>query len=199
MKLHSQTISQELLHSTPRAKALFAFLCAERLRGCCWAYQAIKGISLKAFFHEIEDLFELLLRQNVPNVAALEARIKQLEAIMPTGEDSLSVQAQSGVICLVTGLDVLADGKRTGMEDAINAMVDALDNYEFFMRTKLKSDARNSTDYPLLAREIVRQLADAKFVKTYKPPANAALMDYRIENLQYAVPPAVWDTEQKDS
>ena len=128
---------------------------------------------------------------NLSNTALLEAALQEIEGIVPDGGEPLPVQAQSGVICLLTAFDSLATARRTRISDAINAPFDALDNYDFFVRRRLLSATVNRTDYTLLRREMERQLEDLKFVKDYGTRGRVGLIEYRVENLQFTIPPAV--------
>src|SRR5262249_45203030 len=124
-----------------------------------------------------------------PNVVA--STLQELEANVPNGGEPLAVQAQSANLCLMTAFQILADTGQATVVDAANAIIDAADNYEFFVRRRLKNDTQSPTDYPLLTREIDRQLADAVFVRGYERLPPLALVEHRIENLQYVIPPAV--------
>jgi hypothetical protein len=190
LQLHQQQIASGLSASSSTARAFFAVLSAERLRGCCWAYQASSGIDLAPFFQGIDSSFEMLFNK-CPADRNMEGIIRKLEEIVPKGGEPLFVQAQSGVICLLTALDILADGARTSISDVVRATIDALDNYEFSVRRRIKNDMQSPGDFPLLLRELEREIADVKFLGNYEVRGRPSLIERRLENLQFAIPPAV--------
>lgn len=190
LQLHQEEIANGLSRSSPTVRAFFAFLCAERLRGCCWAYQASTGVCFAPFFQGIDAFFEMLLSARLADLNWRTAR-SPLEEILPKGGEPLPVQAQSGVICFLTALDLLGNGGRTSITDAVRAVIDALDNYDFFIRRRIRNDTQSPGDFPLLLREMDRQLADMELLKNYESLERPALIERRIENLQFAIPPAV--------
>lgn len=191
IETHRQKILHELAACDGREKAIFALLSAERLRSCCWAHEVASKIKLTTFFEEVENLFNLFINGTLPEKNACNRVAQLLESLVPEGGEPLSVQAQSGVICLVTAFDMLANGGRTKMTDAINATIDASDNYEFFVRRKVKKDEHSPANHPLLLRELDRQILDAEFAKRSRSLQASAIIEYRIENLQFVIPPAV--------
>jgi hypothetical protein len=190
LQLHQRRIVNGLSESSPAARAFFALLCAERLHACCWAYQASKGVSLAPFFQGLEELFELLI-DGRPADSSLRTVTAELEEIIFEGGEPLPVQAQSGVICLLVGLDMLENPGRTNIDDAARATVDALDNYDFFVRRRISNEAQQPGDFPLLVREMQQQVSDVEFLKNYEELERKSLIEYRIQNLQFAIPPAV--------
>lgn len=191
MKAHRQQILNEITKCSPQAKALFAFFCAERLRGCCWAYQTKSGSNLEAYFKWIDILFEKLVNRNFDDKLAIEAAFQELKVIVPKGGEPLAVQAQSGVICLLTAFDALANGKQTTIADAINSTLEAAYNYYCYVKKRIKNDASVPTDFAFLNREANRQLLDVAFVKRCELSTKSDFVEYRVENLQHAILPAV--------
>src|SRR6185369_2435556 len=99
MNDHRRHVSEELGTCSLRAQALFAFFCAERLRGCCWAYQAAGGVDLSPFFRWSETLFELLVSPKPIDPATIAVPIEELDSIVPrNAAEPLLVQAQRGLI-----------------------------------------------------------------------------------------------------
>lgn len=191
MKRHRQRLLDDLQGYTPSACALFALLCAERLRGCCWAFQEAEKSDMSPYFDWTEELFQLLIRRVEPNGSRLKDMVRHLEGIVPSGGEPLAVQAQSGMLSLLAAGEILISQNSSGVIDAANSIVDALDNYDFFVRRRLKNDMSSPTDYPLLQREMNRQLADVAFVQLWDQGKSSDPIDYRVENLQFAVPIAV--------
>jgi len=191
MKAHRQHILDKLSDCDGRARAMFALLCAERLRSCCWALQAGHGAHLGACFTHMDALFELLQSHQAPDPAMLRATFEEIEPIVPGGGEPLCVQAQSGVICLLGAIEAFAGRTRVTITDVVNAIVDALNNYEFFIRRRIMNDTSSPTEYPLLQREIERQLADVAFVRGLEQSDKSRVVEYRLENLQFTVPLAV--------
>ena len=190
MIAHRQQLSDELQNCSQRAKSLFALLCAERLRGCCWAYQESCSLNLEVFFQWNEALFEILLKDKQLDIATLRQGQQDVEAIMPSGGEPLEVQAQSGVLCLLIAMELLVDENLSAV-DAANYIIDAVDNYDFFIRRRLTGETSSPSTHLLLEREISRQNADVSFVKMYDHIERSERISYRIENLHFAVPIAV--------
>ena len=191
MKQHRQIIRDSLSNCTPCGRALFALLCAERLRSCCRVYQNTTSLPVAAYFDDLDAGFASLLKKKNLSPEASNLAVERLDACVPEGGDPLSVQAQSGVVCLMEALRLLAGGEVEGCIEVVNAIVDALDNYHFFIRRRLCGDTTSPDDYILLRRESDRQLADVRTAKTFDQLSESDLVALRIENLQFAVPVAV--------
>jgi hypothetical protein len=154
-------------------------------------YQAVNGVNLKVFFHWSDVLFELLINREFTDVDVAKKAFQELMTIVPTGGEPLYVQAQSGMICLLTAFDILANGGQTTIKDAINATLDAEYNYYCHVRRRIKNDISVPDNFEFLKNEADRQVKDVAFVKNCEQSTRSDLIEYRIDNLQYAIPPAV--------
>jgi hypothetical protein len=147
--------------------------------------------SFEPVFRHIDTLLGILPSALPSDPTLLRLAIDEMEAIMPSGGEPLSAQARSGLICLISACEMLMGSTQVNVVDPATATVDALDNYEFFTRRRIKNDTSSPTDYPLLHREIGRQLVDAEFIKRHQQLQKPHIVDYRLENLQYVIPIAV--------
>jgi hypothetical protein len=84
---------------------------------------------------------------------------------------------------------LLTNPDTESIEAVVNAVVDALDNYAFFVQRLVTGELSSPDDYLLLKRELGKQWADLQFVAS--DPSAEAVRLWRIENLQFAVPVAV--------
>jgi len=148
-------------------------------------------VSFEVYFEWSDILFEMLLNPDLRRSNLVPSAIQDLEAILPTGGEPLFVQGQSAIICLLSALEICSNGHRLSVSDSVNAIIDAIDNYDFFIRRRLKNDNSSPANYTLLQREVGRQLSDVAFVKMQDRLNRVELIEYRYENLQFAVPIAV--------
>jgi hypothetical protein len=183
MKEHRQAVISQLGGLTGPARALFGLFAAERLRGCCWV--AHHGTKVwETFTESLEKAFCLL-----EHIESFDELISSLEEIVPEGGGPLQVQGQCAVVCLLESVKLLTHPDTERIEAVVNAVVDALDNYTFFARRLITGDLSSPDEYPLLNRELEKQEADLQFVAG--DPSAEAVRQWRIENLQFAVPAAV--------
>ena len=123
------------------------------------------------------------------HIESFDELISSLEEIVPEGGEPLQVQGQCAVVCLLESVKLLTHPDTERIEAVVNAVVDALDNYTFFARRLITGDLSSPDEYPLLNRELEKQEADLQFVAG--DPSAEAVRQWRIENLQFAVPAAV--------
>ena len=132
---------------------------------------------------------------NVLDGIPMDLAAQQLEDVIPHSDEGgspLSVQAQAAILCTLCAVRILA-GERGDevIVEAANSVVDALDNYTFFIAETISGRTDSPDDYELLGRECARQLQDCEFLCHGGVHDLSALLKWRIENRQYAVPPAV--------
>lgn len=174
--------------------AFFVLLCAERLRACYWAHKQLKKNFYVDPFQWADIVFNALAEKKmISNDRAMEA-LEMLSVLVPVDGEPLSVQAQSGLQCLMLAIEMLAelDVNASAITDASNWVIDALDNYAFFVRSELDNDFESPTsEDPLLVREIGHQIFSASLIGGSMIWDFPNLVKYRIWNLQFAVPIAV--------
>lgn len=191
MKEHRSRLANAFEPNQIQEKSFFALLCAERLRGCCWAAQAATGDDHSYFFQWVDRLFKCFVeREHLTQDELLEG-LEQVESIVPEGGEPLAVQVQSGVLCLLTSLELLDNRSDNGVVEASNFIVDALDNYVFSTRRRITGDMTSPKDYILLQREVARQNEDVEFAKNLFERSASEVIAYRLENCEFAVPIAV--------
>lgn len=190
MKHHRELLLGELKPLGVRAEALFCLSAAERLRACCWAFEKQTSHGLESYFRWSNALFAALKEESWSSLPLNEAH-RELDAAVPRSDDygsPLSIQAQSALICLVVGVEVLLGTNPRAVVDASNAVVDALDNYVFQVHQQLAGDMPVPDEYLLLSREIDRQLHDLRLLKGIGEIEERGLVAWRLENQQFAVP-----------
>jgi hypothetical protein len=183
------TIADGLSRLNARQQAFLSFLGAERLKLCCCVFQSKNGQNLQVFSDRLETFFELLLNSKIALDFGMVMR--ELENAVPTQGNPLSTQAQSALICLISAFDLWSSSGKTTFRDSADATVNALDNYTYFIKTKFKDDTDNPSMYPLLERELQWQLALISRAVDPSKLSPEQLINYRVENLQYAIPAAI--------
>lgn len=191
MNDHRNLLHSKMSTCSHKAKALFALLCAERLRSCCWAFHCKQPFEYALFTQWNDLVFRALSEAGEPVSQQFYDGIAEIESIVPEGGEPLAVQAQSGVVCLLSSLELLCGESSERVVAASNAVVDALDNYVFFTRRRISNDRSSPNQYALLSREIDRQLHDLLIAETFEDRTEVELSEIRIENFQYAIPIAV--------
>lgn len=193
MKEHRDALARQIDQCSQRGKALFCLACAERLLGCCWAFQQAYGPEMAAFFRWSDTFFDALIAGSWDTLS-VETASRDLEVVIPDSDSygsPLAVQAQSGVLCVLGALGILGGGGTQTVLDCSNAIVDALDNYTFSVAEKLQGRTESPKMYHLLERECARQLTDAAFLASIGDRTDSALSTWRVENRQYSVPVVV--------
>jgi len=189
MKKHRQYISEALASCNGAARILFGLLATERLRACCCVAEA-DSYAWSCFASILDDAFAVILDPQLSD-SRLVDWIAQLEKNVPHGGEPLQVQGQSAILCLIGSLRLFDSNDSEASESVINAIVDALDNYTFYIQRFVARDTSSPENYALLQRELSRQLEDVNFVRTYNVLTLAKLIQRRMENFQFAVPVAV--------
>jgi hypothetical protein len=125
----------------------------------------------------------------------LQVAAQQLEKLVPTSDEygfPLAVQAQGAALCALSAVRILTgQSAAEAVVDAANSVVDALDNYTFFVSETIGRRTASPDDYELLGRERVRQIHDCEFLCHEVALTESSLLEWRLENRQYAVPAAV--------
>jgi hypothetical protein len=190
MKEHRKTLARQVSGCTKRAQALFCLACAERLLGCCWAFQQAYGVEMSPFFRWSDTLFNVVVGGSW-ELVPLDVASKELVNTVPDSERyglPLAVQAQSGVLCVLAALRALEGEGTQAVVECSNGIVDALDNYTFSVAQKLSDRAEGPKMYNLLERECARQMHDVAFLRSIGDGSAPSLSEWRIENRQYSVP-----------
>jgi len=192
MKAHRDALTERMALCGRRGRALFCLASAERLIGCCWAFQAQSGADLKPFFFWTQRLFDALVVDMPANVA-LDAALEELEqsASHTTDGSPLSVQAQAGILCAMGAIFVLEGHREDGVVTAMNATIDALDNFTFFVNQQVTGELVSPETYALLDRETALQMTHAAFLQDAENFEASTLTNWRLENRQYSVPIAI--------
>jgi hypothetical protein len=173
---------------------VFALLCAERLYLSCWAFSRQHGAAITGYLRGCDELWRAVVT-NVPlSEAQLAVLTGAIDPQVPRSDefgDPLSVQAQSGMICLLLALDAhgapSSDAVPMGAEAAEN-VVNALDNYDYAVRKALLGDTSAPTAYELLARELEWQ---QEVIGVLAAGIGANTLALRVRNRAFVVPPAV--------
>jgi hypothetical protein len=193
MKEHRAILSAQMSGSSRMSRALFCLACAERAHGCCWAFQKAHGVSVEPFFRWLETLWGAIAEDSWQGID-LDDASKEIEKAVPRSDEHgspLATQAQAGLLCLLAAVSALQDKNQGEVIEAANSVVDALDNFVFFVRERLSGQLESPQEYDLLKRELSRQLYDAQFLQAIDSCPKPKLVEWRIENRQYAVPIAV--------
>ena len=186
MKYHQQQIIKALKECSGLNRGLFGLFATERLHACCWAAHANSHI-WPIFSRTLDYGFRVDFASTSHD--HLIEMIKQLESIVPEGGEPLQVQGQSAIICLLEGLRLIIEFDEQIVEGIINAVIDVLDNYVFYVQRMVAGEMISPENYLLLERELRKQLEDVEFIKT--TPSTENIRKWRIENLQFAAPVAV--------
>lgn len=192
MKEHRKRLGKHILTAT--GQALFALAGAERLRGCCWAFEKEYGTSMEPFFRWCAFLFEQIGAGSELRREELLVATQEVEGIIPHSDEygsSLAVQAQSGGLCLLSALLVLAGDEEDVVVGVANSVIDALDNFAHFSRNQILVSDEALNSYELLQREAARQLHDVAVLNDLQSRGMDRLMEWRIENRQFTVPAAI--------
>ncbi len=174
----------------PRVQVCFGFLCSERLHNCCWSFQKqYLDFDISAYFRGCKLVEQWIQGQSM--AAHIEQLIPQIESTVPNSDEfggPLAVQAQSGMLALLyTSQACLGAGR---IDSAAGAVVDALDNYDYFIRDQLQQPIINPNDYPLLQRELQWQNEQLDML-VQLADWSSALAALRFLNRQFMVPAAV--------
>lgn len=191
MKEHRQLISNSLAECPPLGRSFFALLCADRLRNCCWSYQQTGKSDISPYFSLIDDLFGQFENAGQFDHLKFGEAVLNLESDMPTEGDPLSVQAQSGVMCLMLAVQMLDNYSSQCANDIVNAMADACDNYLYHLQVRLSDDHSSPESSVLLQRETEKQRSDLDLARNASKYSKNDLIRFRILNYQYSIPSAV--------
>lgn len=143
------------------------------------------------FASVLDSAFTAIVQRELSPKMCAEWKV-QLEDEIPQGDQALDTQGQSAFICLIGSLDLLIEKDIEDIDLVVNALVDALDNYVYFINKQLVAiDSDGADDYVLMQREYLRQLDDAVFVGAFDMLAREEIICRRVENFQFAVPVAV--------
>jgi hypothetical protein len=193
MKEHRAILSAQMSGSSQTSRALFCLACAERTHSCCWAFQKAHGVNVEPFFRWLETLWGAIVEDSWEGVD-LDDASKEIEAAVPRSDEygsPLATQAQAGMLCVLAAVNALQGKNQGEVVEAANGVVDALDNFAFFVREQLSGQLESPQEYDLLRRELSRQLHDAHFLQTVSSCPKPKLVEWRIENRHYVVPIAV--------
>lgn len=174
-------------------QVFFSFLCAERLVACCWAFSQKESYDISIYSEACETVFAFLSTGVAVDLQKQDELITRLEEAIPHSDDfgyPLAVQAQSGMLALLYCLKRWRNGASVDVGQASGSVVDALDNYEFFVHEILEGAAESPTEYPLLDRELQWQNETISLLSRETLSGSAALA-VRVLNRSYIVPPAV--------
>jgi hypothetical protein len=194
VKAHRAELTKRMKDCSKKAQALFCLACAERLIGCAWCFEQQTGASLGGFFRWLDTLFVAVASDELGEIS-LQRAASELEEVIPSGDHDgspLHVQAQSAVLCALNALSILVGPTdRAPVIEAANSVVDALDNYTYFVGEELANRTDSPENYELLQREIAKQLRDCELLRREVELTKGRILEWRIENRQYAVPAAV--------
>jgi hypothetical protein len=189
MKTHQQQISVILSTLAPRSQLVFGLLTADRLRCCCFV--ACDGSSEWKTFASILDQCFLMACRDRLDLSAIEDAITTLHEACPESGTHSQAQGQNSFLCLIQALRLVSGEGLDSIEGIINSIVDALDNYAFFVRRAITGEKTSPESYPLMEREMECQLDDLSFVSKNSDFTQMELNERRILNLQFVIPPAV--------
>ncbi len=195
MNEHRARVAMLLRDLDSRAKLLFGLLMADRLRGCCFVACHKSGV-FHSYASTIERLFEMTYEQGNIDIDIICKDIEALQELVPEGGEPLEVQGQSSVICLLESLRLASSEDLDAANDLVNSMIDALDNFAFFVRRSITGQSVSPNDYMLLQRELQREIDDLEFVSN-STILQVDIIERRVENQQFAIPIAVGDFRQE--
>jgi hypothetical protein len=185
---HLKRVEELAAQLSEQQRALFCLACAERLAGCCWAFARGRAVPLAPFFDWMEQL-ALAAATDAWGTLDLLAASAELDAVVPMSDDDgspLAIQAQAGVICLLSAIAAL-QGAHSACRDSAMGVIDAIDNYVMRMHEHVFGNLSGPDDSLLMDRELALQLSDLSFLRTLEqPPGNIAA--WRERNLQFAIP-----------
>ena len=186
-------VLQERLAVLPSgAQVLFGLLCAERAVACCWAFGKKEGWDVGAFYRGCDFVFEHVSTESSMDPEQLNELVGELEDAIPHSDEfgyPLATQAQSGMLALLYCLEFWKSGDLDNVVNAAGSVVDALDNYEYFVQKRLAGRAESPTEYELLDREIRWQIDCISTLAGETLPGYT--LSLRVRNRAYAIPPAV--------
>jgi hypothetical protein len=191
IKEHCSLLASHLSVGPQWSRVLFAFLCAERLRPCCWVFgkEYSRDTEIGAF--TCERIFNYLMTGVMSDDLILLN--DDFPATIHSSDEfgtALAVQAQSGMTALANALELcLRDEMELATASGVY-VIDAIDNFELFAWNSVAASGefRESKEYWLLSTELARQIHQAAQVVEI---GRAELIGLRIENRQYAIPPAI--------
>jgi hypothetical protein len=194
MRYDRTHLKQTLMQSSIAERALFSFLCAERLHGCCWAYAQIASYDSSAYIAGCNLLYDQLTQESVGDDIALKEMKKKVEAsAISSDEDGspLAVQAQSGVLTLLYAFDSLEDDSLESILRAASYVVEALDNYQYYVHKTLAGISHDPKEYLLLDREITWQRESLSMIMRDSQVTKTQALSLRLLNRSYLVPIAL--------
>lgn len=190
MNNHRILVTKLLSSCDSRSRLLFGALTSERLRSCCFIACGA-GELWDLYTSTIDDCFHSITSNTDLDKKVIEAAKVALKNFVPTGGEHLQAQGQASVVCLIESLRFVLDEGEEGAEANVNSVVDALDNYTFYMYRAITGKAVSPDDYLLLHRELQRQLDDISFSVNNKKLSEMDVTNRRIENCQFMIPVAV--------
>ncbi len=183
LKEHCERVSGLLASASEDNRQLFVALAADRLRGCVWI-SSFGAPLWNVFENALGSLWGALQSGHALDSGDVERILKQMDAHFPPGGEPLAAQLQSAFICLTAGLT-----SEIGV--VINALVDALDNYRFYVDRSLTGRLDSPENYPGLTREYEYQIGLAARLSGGKALTADELKQLRVSNSEYAITPAV--------
>jgi len=196
MTFNSESLKSRLEKLDQRSQVFFALLCAERLRGCCWALQQrFSDLDYSPYFDGCELMFRSVQEFERTDLTKIRELAGALEAIIPRSDEfgfALGVQAQGGLLALLDTCQARMAPDVEAVVHAAQCTVDACDNYFFFIKNQILGDRESPpSNHPLLLREIERQEGDVSLLAELQATWGDEIARHRVRNLQYAIPIAV--------
>jgi uncharacterized protein YjaG (DUF416 family) len=194
MIFNSNDLSDVFFNLDHNKQVFFGLLCAERLRACCWAFGQKESWDLSIYYVGCDLVFNQLAHNTTIDKMQREKTIEKLEATIPQSDDfgdALSVQAQSGLLALLYTLEGLEIENSEGIIESAGAVVEGLDNYDYFITKILTNNPETHNEFPLLDREIQWQFEILRILNQTTQLETKEFIHLRVLNRNYSVPIAV--------
>ena len=182
---HKKRIQNAFGQANSAGGALFCYLAFDRLRNCLMVHSLTNGISMEAAWRCAD-----LVRVAISDGSGLSKISDSLEELVPTEGDPLSVQAQSALICLMAAAQMLEGTDDLGLEEVVNGVVDACDNYAYATALAVKNESSYEERYPLLERELAWQVSLVPMIGVNRISKDV-VSDLIYQNRFYSIPAAI--------
>lgn len=187
MNTFQETLIQRLVVLDGDRQAVFALLCAERLRRCCIEFGKTNSRDVSPYLAAL-DLAFASTSEPLTGTAINDAVGTDWQRCIPEFdefEDCLSEQALAGMLALVHAVE---NGGMKSLLHTSQQLIEAVDDYIFQQSSDDGREFDHKQPHPLRDREMRRQLDDCEWLKSQATINEQVIGDQRAANIAFSIP-----------